>query len=85
MSSNIDPMREQFENFKSLPRDTPIMMLNLIELNANASYDDGRVATGAEAYVNYGQESNLIFSNVGGEILWRGKPECILIGPGDER
>ena len=27
----IDPSRENFEDFKTLPRDTPIHMLNLLE------------------------------------------------------
>ena len=85
MSKNVDPTQDQFEAFKNLPRDTPIMMLNLIELNENASYKDGRIATGAEAYRNYGKESGPIFSSVGGEIIWRGKPESIVIGPSDER
>jgi len=85
MKQNIDPSKEQFELFKSLPRDTPIMMLNLIELNQNATYDDGRIATGAQAYQSYGKESGPIFTNVGGEIIWRGKPESIVIGPKNER
>ena len=84
MSQNIDPTPEQFKAFKDLPRDTPIMMLNLIELNESATYKDGRVATGAEAYRNYSKESGPIFSGVGGEIIWRGKPESIVIGPSDE-
>ncbi|MDG1905534.1 MAG: DUF1330 domain-containing protein [Arenicella sp.] len=82
--SNIDPTREQFEAFKSLPRDTPIMMLNLIALNDKACYDDDRKATGAEAYAAYGQESRAIFADVGGSIMWRGKPETVLIGPSTE-
>jgi len=82
--SNIDPTREQFEAFKDLPRDTPIMMLNLISLHDKAHYADPRKATGAEAYAAYGQESGSIFADVGGSILWRGKPECVLIGPATE-
>ena len=30
MSNYIDPERGQFEAFKELPRDKPIMMLNLL-------------------------------------------------------
>lgn len=60
------------------------MMLNLISLHDKAHYADGRKATGAEAYAAYGQESGSIFADVGGSILWRGKPECVLIGPATE-
>ncbi len=85
MTNNIDPNPEQFAQFKSLPRDTEIMMLNLIELKQTANYDDQNlIVSGAEAYKRYGEESGPIFSRVGGEILWRGKPECVLIGPESE-
>lgn len=81
---NIDPTRDQFTAFKDLPRDTPVNMLNLVKLRAEAAYADGRKATGAEAYAAYGRESAPIFQRVGGSILWRGAPECVLIGPADE-
>jgi uncharacterized protein (DUF1330 family) len=81
----VDPEREQFEQFKALPRDTPIQMLNLIKLKDSATYTDGTVATGAEAYAAYGRDSGPIFQRVGGKVLWRGKPEVMLIGPTDEQ
>lgn len=84
MSQNVDPTREQFDRFKSLPRDTPIMMLNLVRLKAQAAYPGGETITGAEAYARYGQHSGPVFKRLGGSILWRGKPECVVIGPADE-
>lgn len=84
MSKNVDPTREQFDQFKALPRDTPIMMLNLIRLNPTATYPDGEAVTGAEAYARYGRHSGPIFQCLGGSIVWRGRPECVLIGPADE-
>jgi len=82
--SHVDPTREQFEAFKNLPRDQPILMLNLIRLRDHAQYPDGREATGAEAYASYGKESGPIFQGLGGEIVWRGNPETVLIGPQQE-
>lgn len=79
-----DPTRAQFEAFKALPRDQPINMLNLVRLRDAAVYEDGRAATGAEAYAAYGAASAPIFAGVGGTILWRGAPEAVLIGPVDE-
>lgn len=81
MSEYVDPGHDQFEAFKRLPRDTPVMMLNLLRFRAEALYDDGRVATGAEAYAAYGRESAPVFRRVGGKIVWRGIPELMLIGP----
>ncbi len=80
----LDPEREQFEQFKALPRDTPIHMLNLIKLKASSTYEDGTVTTGAEAYAAYGRDSGPIFKRVGGKVIWRGTPESMVIGPVDE-
>lgn len=82
--SNIDPTREQFDAFKALPRDTPIYMLNLIRLRERADYPDGEAVSGAEAYARYGAESGPVFRRLGGEIVWRGRPEGTVIGPADE-
>ncbi len=84
MAHYIDPERDQFDAFKALPRDKPIMMLNLLRFRETADYEDGREASGAEAYANYGRESAPIFRRVGGEIIWRGRPEVMLIGPKDK-
>ena len=47
MSNYVDPEREQFEAFKALPRDVPVMMLNLLRFRDKAAYDDGRDVSGA--------------------------------------
>ncbi len=89
MENHVDPERENFDYFKSLPRDTPIEMLNLVRFKALATYPvDHRHAqnnlSGAEAYAEYGKESGPIFERVGGSIIWRGQMEALLIGPSDE-
>lgn len=84
MTGHIDPSRAAFEAFKALPRDEPVEMLNLIKLRARAAYPDGRDATGLQAYQAYGQYSGPIFRRVGGQILWRGQPRSVLIGPEQE-
>jgi uncharacterized protein (DUF1330 family) len=81
---HIDPERDAFTAFKALDRDAPIQMLNLIRLNAKAVYPGGKTVTGLEAYRTYGEVSGPIFHRVGGQILWRGRPENTLIGPADE-
>ena len=78
---HIDPTRPQFDAFKTLPREKPVNMLNLVRLKYKATYEDGRDATGAEAYKAYGRESGPIFQRVGGQIIWRGAPKVMLIGP----
>lgn len=82
---HINPDRARFALFKDLPRDQPVHMLNLVRLRDQARYEDGRTATGAEAYAAYGRESGPIFRRLGGSILWSGRPELMLIGPEAER
>jgi uncharacterized protein (DUF1330 family) len=82
----IDPVREQFNMFKALPRDVPINMLNLLCFNDTAKYPDGHEHadkgwTGAQAYAEYGRSSAIIFQRVGGRIFWRGTMEAMVIGP----
>jgi uncharacterized protein (DUF1330 family) len=85
MHSHIDPDPDAFASFKTLPRDQPIMMLNLVRFRDRARYEDGREASGREAYVTYSKESAPVFLRVGGEIVWRGNPQLTLIGPQDEQ
>lgn len=80
----VDPTREGFKALALMPIDGPLNMLNLIKLEVHATYEDGREATGAEAYRAYGQASGPIFKSLGGKIIWRGTPKHPLIGPADE-
>lgn len=76
---------ESFRAFRDVPREGPIHMLNLVQFRDKAIYEDGREATGAEAYAAYGRESGPIFRRLGGRVVWSGAMEHMLIGPSDER
>jgi uncharacterized protein (DUF1330 family) len=82
--NHVDPSKETFARFRDLPRDAPIHMLNLIRLKPHATYEDGRIATGAEAYRAYSRESGPVFERLGGRQVWIGAPELMLIGPQEE-
>lgn len=82
---HIDPSKEQFALFKDLPRTGPIHMLNLVRLKERATYEDGRVATGLQAYQAYGRETAPIFARLGGRQVWIGGFQAMVIGPADER
>lgn len=73
-----------FRAFRDNDRPGPIQMLNLVRLRDRAEYEDGRTATGHEAYAAYGRESAPVFDRLGGRIVWRGRMEQMLIGPADE-
>ncbi len=81
MTGFVDPTREMFGRFRAMDREGPIHMLNLVRLREKATYNDGREATGAEAYAAYGRESGPVFQSLGGRIIWSGAFELMLIGP----
>lgn len=85
MIRHIDPTGQAFAEFRANDRVGPLHMLNLIRLRAQARYPDGRQVSGAAAYASYGRESSAVFRRLGGRIVWQGKFELTLIGPGDER
>ncbi len=85
MAGYIDPTRDSFAQFREMQREGPVHMLNLLRFREAAAYDDGTVATGAEAYRAYAAESGPIFARLGGRQVWIGRPELTLIGPADER
>ena len=90
MAGSIDPLREQFDAFKALPRDQPIQMLNLVRLKPLADYpaghpDHGKGLSGLDAYRAYGRTTARIFARVGGKQIWVGRPEVVVTGPADER
>ncbi len=85
MTGFVDPTKDTFAAFRANDRAGPIHMLNLVRLRERAVYPDGRAATGAEAYAAYGRESQPVFVRLGGAIVWRGRFELMLIGPGTER
>ena len=85
----IDPDRDAWELFKSLPRDQPIQMLNLVRLKPKAEYpeahpDHAKDLTGLDAYRAYGRTTAHIFQRLGGKQIWAGKPQVMVTGPGAE-
>jgi len=84
MPDFVDPTKERFAQFRDLPLDQPVQMLNLVKLNDVAVYEDGSKVSGAEAYEAYGKESGPVFSRLGGKIVWSGDFQLTLIGPEDE-
>jgi uncharacterized protein (DUF1330 family) len=84
MTGHVDPTKETFAQFRDNDRPGPIQMLNLVRLKPRASYPDGREATGAEAYAAYGRDSLPVFARLGGQVVWQGRFELMLIGPQSE-
>jgi uncharacterized protein (DUF1330 family) len=88
MTGHINPDRQAWEAFKSLPRDEPIHMLNLVKLRPTADYppdhpDHGRGLSGLDAYRAYARSIAPILGRVGGRQVWAGQPQVMVTGPQD--
>lgn len=88
MTGYIDPGRETFALFKSLPRDTPIHMLNLVRFKALATYPEGHPLaeagwTGEQAYREYMRTIQPVLERAGGTMAWAGGFECVVTGPAE--
>lgn len=77
--------KETWREFKACTNAGPIHLLNLIRLRDTAIYPDGRIATGQQAYDQYGAISAPVLARLGGRIVWRGAFELQMVGPPQER
>ena len=78
----VSPTDEQMKGFFEGDIDTPIYMVNLLKFKDKAEYEDGRETnlTGAEAYLIYGQEVQDHLKKVGGEAIFSGRVERLMLG-----
>ena len=83
----IHPSDAQFDAFMTLDRPGKIHMLNFLRYRAQAEYQpgdaDAEPCSGEQAYQRYGRVAAQTIGEVGGGIVWSGKPELFLIGEGE--
>lgn len=87
--SYIDPDRQAWDLFKSLPRDQPIHMLNLIRLREAADYlpshpSHGQGVSGLDAYREYGRAIAPHLARLASRQVWAGAPQAMVTGPASE-
>ncbi|MDP5061882.1 MAG: DUF1330 domain-containing protein [Maribacter sp.] len=72
---------EQFKAFVKLPKDTSVVMLNLLKFKELVT-ETG--LSGADSYKEYMKKATPFFIKAEAEILFMGKENTMLIGPEDE-
>lgn len=82
----VNPSRENFEHFKSLPRDEPMHLLNMIRYRDLALYPEGHAChglgwTGEEAFAEYFRLVVPFIARLCGGIAWQGAFEGVITGP----
>lgn len=84
--NHVDPSRENWALFKSLPRDTPIHLLNMIRYRDVAAYPEGHVLagqglSGEAAFAEYLARVVPFIERLGGGLVWNQPFECMMTGP----
>ena len=78
------PRPEQLAEFAEKKPEGDLYMLNLLKFKERAEYADGRKTdlTGEQAYLQYGAEVQTIIEGFGGEFVFGGRANALVIGDG---
>jgi len=74
----ITPNRDQFRELSAAPDGGAVVMLNLLKFKPHADDDAG--TTGEDAYRAYGDAAVAMIEERGGQVIWAGHADQILIG-----
>jgi len=86
MEISIDPNPSQIQAaIAAIPKDVPVVMLNLLKYREQASYSgETSDLSGQQAYAKYGEQAIKFVQEVGGEPIWMGSAKASLIAPKGE-
>ena len=86
VENKVNPNEEQMAGFLEGDVDSPIEMVNLLKFKDKAEYEDGRDTdlSGEEAYAIYGLEVIEHVKKAGGEPIFFGKVERLMLGEVEE-
>ena len=86
VENKITPSEEQINGFLEDPNIGPISMVNLLKYKDRADYTDGRDVnlSGKEAYMLYATEVINLITKYGGEFIFAGKVNRLMLGEVDE-
>ena len=86
VENKITPSEEQINGFLEDPNIGPISMVNLLKYKDKADYADGRDVnlSGKEAYMLYATEVINLITKYGGEFIFAGKVNRLMLGEVDE-
>ena len=86
VKNRVTPNEDQINGFLENPEIGPISMVNLLKFKDKASYEDGRdtALTGEEAYGLYAAEVINLVEKYGGEFLFAGKVNRLMLGEVEE-
>jgi len=75
--NQVSPSQEQLAELMAYPKDTPLVMLNIIKFKDKTEKGD---QTGQEAYTNYFKKAAPFVAKSGAKLIWKGKVASTVIG-----
>lgn len=86
VKNKVTPNEEQINGFLENPEIGPISMVNLLKYKDKAIYKDGRDTdlSGEEAYGLYAEEVINLVKEYGGEFIFAGKVNRLMLGEVEE-
>lgn len=74
--NQVSPSNSQLAELQSYPKDTPIVMFNILRFKAKTSTNE----TGEEVYARYFKNASAFMKNSGAKLIWKGKVHTTVIG-----
>ena len=82
LSNQIRPTDAQIAQLQSYPKNTPLVMLNILKFKAQT---DNTNETGLEAYQRYINNATPFVEKAGAKLIWRGQVHNTVIGNSDNQ
>jgi len=81
LSNQISPTESQLAQLKNFPKDTPLVILNILKFKAKTNTNE----TGKEAYARYFKNASPFVKKSGAKLIWKGKIYSTVIGNPDNQ
>jgi len=76
LSNQIQPTAAQIEQLQAYPKNTPVVMLNILKFKAKTTTNE----TGQEAYARYFKNVAPFVAKSAAKLIWKGNVHSTLIG-----
>lgn len=76
LTNQIHPNPEQLAQLQTYPKNTPVVMVNILKFKAQTEAGE----TGQEAYARYFKNAGPFVAKSGAKLVWKGRVHTSLIG-----
>jgi len=80
--TQIKPSQEQIAQLMAYPKDTPIVMVNILKFKTKT--EEGN-ETGQEAYTRYYKNTQAFIGKAKAKLIWKGAVATTVIGDSDDQ